>query len=42
MVKAACCKKEFMALLMDLVHTAWAEEKVPKDWVDAILIPISK
>ena len=31
-----------MALLMDLIHTAWTDGKVPKDWVDAILIPIPK
>ena len=42
MVKAACCREEFMALLIDLIHTAWTDGKVPKDWVDAILIPIPK
>ena len=31
-----------MAVLVDLVHTTWTEGKVPKDWVEAILIPIPK
>ena len=42
MVKAGCCTKEFLTLLLDLVHTAWEEQRVPRDWSDAILIPIPK
>ena len=42
MVKAACCKEEFLALLTDLTCTVWTEQKVPKDWVDVILILIPK
>ena len=31
-----------MTLLLDLVHTVWRERRVPRDWSDAILIPIPK
>ena len=27
---------------MDLVHDVWSQQKVPKDWVDAVLIPLPK
>ena len=42
MVKACCGDAEFLNLLLDLVHTAWQEQKVPKEWTDAVLIPIPK
>ena len=43
MVKAACCEDDFLDMLLDLVHTAWNEEsQVPKEWTDAVLIPIPK
>lgn len=42
MVKAACCEDEFLDLLLDLVHTVWRESAVPKEWTDAVLIPIPK
>ena len=42
MVKAGCDDVEFRNLLLDLVHTAWREQKVPKEWADAVLIPIPK
>ena len=42
MIKAACCQKDFMTLLLDLVHTVWRQRRVPRDWSDAILIPIPK
>ena len=31
-----------MDLLLDLVHIAWRDKRVPKDWVDAVLVPIPK
>ena len=31
MIKAACCQKDFMTLLLDLVHTVWRERRVPRD-----------
>ena len=42
MVKAGCSDVEFRNLLLDLVHTAWQEQKVPKEQADAMLIPIPK
>ena len=31
-----------MDQLLDLVHTIWKEQSVPKDWTDAVLISIPK
>ena len=42
MVKVACQDPDFQDLLLDLVHTAWREKSVPKDWADAVLVPIRK
>ena len=42
MVKAGCCDEDFLNLLLDLVHTAWLEQKVPIEWADAVLVPIPK
>ena len=42
MVKVACQDPDFLDLLLDLVHTAWREKCVPKDWADAIPVPITK
>ena len=42
MVKAGGCRMDFLTLLLDLVHTVWEEQRVPRDWSDAILIPIPK
>ena len=42
MVKAACCESDFLELLLDLVQTTWEKGEVPKDWSDALLIPIPK
>ena len=41
-LKDGCCTEEFLTLLLDLVQTAWEEQRVPRDWLDAILTPISK
>ena len=29
-------------MIADLVHRIWEERRVPKEWVDSILIPIPK
>jgi len=42
MVKAASCDNDVLNLLLDLVHTVWKEERVPRDWVNAVLVPIPK
>ena len=42
MVKAGGCRTDFLTFLLDLVHTVWEEQRVPRDWSDAILIPIPK
>ena len=42
MIKAACCKEDFLAMLLDLIHTVWEERRVPRDWSNAILISIPK
>ena len=42
MVKAGGCRMDFLTFLLDLVHTVWEEQRVPRDWSDAILIPIPK
>ena len=42
MLKAACADNEFPEMLLKLVHKVWEERAVPKDWVDATLVPIPK
>ena len=42
MVKVACDDSEFKCLLLDLVHSVWEEQRVPREWADAILVPIPK
>ena len=42
MIKVASCNSDFLSLQLDLMHTAWRESKVPRDWVNAVLIPIPK
>lgn len=39
MVKVACQDPAFLDLLLDLVHTAWREKRVPEDWADAVIVP---
>ena len=36
------CNSDFLGLLLDLIHTVWRESKVPRDWVNVVLIPILK
>lgn len=42
MLKSACCDRVFLDLLLSLVHQAWKERKVPKEWADTILMAIPK
>ena len=42
MIRAACCKEEFLGMLLELVHEVWKEGSALKDWVDAVLVPIPK
>ena len=42
MVKAGCSEEDFLDMMMDLVQTSWKEKMVPKDWSDAVLVPIPK
>ena len=42
MVKVACDEEEFLSKLLQLVHEVWTECTVPRDWRDAILVPIPK
>ena len=42
MVKADSCEEGFFHLLMDLVPAAWCECRVPKEWSDAVPVPITK
>ena len=40
MIKEACSDVTFLELLLDMIQTAWKESRVPKDWADAVLVPI--
>ena len=42
MVKAGTDSLEFCDLITKLVGSVWKEERVPQEWVDAILIPVPK
>ena len=42
MLKAGGRVEEFAGMIADLVHRIWEERRVPKEWVNAILIPIPK
>ena len=42
MVKAASCEEGLFHFLMDLMHAAWCEWRVPKEWSDAVLVPRRK
>ena len=42
MVKAGCCREEFLSISLDLTHTGWEEQGVARDWTDAIFILIPK
>ena len=42
MVKVACDNVGFREHLLDLTCTVWDERQVPREWADAILVPIPK
>ena len=42
MVKEVSCEEGFFHLLINLVHAAWYECRFPKEWSDAVLVPIPK
>ena len=42
MQKAGGRVEEFTGMIADLVHRIWEERRVPKEWVNFILIPIPK
>ena len=42
MLKAACEEEDFLDLLLVIVHTAWEESGVPREWADTTIIPIPK
>lgn len=42
MVKVAFQRPEIVYRLLTMVHTAWREKSVSKDWTDAVLVPIPK
>ena len=42
MLKAGGRVEEFTGIIADLVHRIWEERRVPKEWVDSILILIPK
>ena len=42
MLKAACGNNVFAEMFLQLLHKVWEEKSVPKDWVDAILVPVPK
>ena len=41
-LKAGGRVQEFTGMIADLVHRIWEERRVPKEWVDSILVPIPK
>jgi len=42
MVKIGQTSSDFVHMLLKLVQAAWKEKRVPRDWQDAILVPIPK
>lgn len=42
MVRVASCDDQFLDALMDLVGVVWEKKCVPKDWANAVLVPIPK
>ena len=42
MLKVGRKHSEFVDMLTELVSEVWSEQRVPQEWVDAILVPISK
>ena len=42
MVKAGRCNEQFLEMAWDVVTSVWHERTVPKEWVNAIIVPIPK
>ncbi len=42
MVKVVCHEEAFMSSLMSLCGDIWRKSEVPRDWCDAVLIPLPK
>ena len=42
MVKAGRENSEFVEMIWDVVKSVWQQKEVPKEWVDAISVPIPK
>ena len=42
MLKAGKKSKDFVGMITDLVDAVWEERCVPREWADAILVPIPK
>ena len=42
MVRVATCGEEFLDALLKLVEEVWKESSVPRDWSNAVLVPIPK
>ena len=42
MIKAGGSEDAFLKKLLNLVQTSWMEKKVPRDWSDAVLVPVPK
>ena len=42
MLKAGGTVEEFTGIIAAHLHRIWEERRVPKEWVDSILIPIPK
>ena len=39
-ITVACADDFFLTQLLDLVHSVWEERSFPKDWANAVLVPI--
>ena len=42
MLKAGKDNKLFVQMIQDLMKSVWEERAVPKEWVDAVIVPIPK
>ena len=41
-LRVASCEKEFLDALLELVEEVWKENCVPRDWSNALLVPLTK
>ena len=42
MVRVASCEEELLDALLELMEEVWKESCVPRDWLNALLVPIPK